>query len=72
MAQKIVVTGGSGRLGQYVIRELLDYDYDVLSLDRVTPPTEICPSRIVDLTHAEARPNIYGARQAKKSQRFRR
>jgi nucleoside-diphosphate-sugar epimerase len=42
MAGKIVVTGGSGRLGQRVIRELLDYDYDVLSLDRVAPPTEIC------------------------------
>ncbi|MGH7770172.1 MAG: NAD-dependent epimerase/dehydratase family protein [Candidatus Binatia bacterium] len=53
MAQRIVVTGGSGRLGQQVIHELLDYDYDVLSLDRVAPPTEICPSRIVDLTHAE-------------------
>jgi nucleoside-diphosphate-sugar epimerase len=53
MARKIVVTGGSGRLGQHVIHELLDYDYDVLSLDRVAPQTEICSSRIVDLTHAD-------------------
>jgi nucleoside-diphosphate-sugar epimerase len=53
MARKIVVTGGSGRLGQHVIRELLDCDYDVLSLDRVAPPTEISPSRIVDLTRAD-------------------
>jgi len=53
MARKIVVTGGSGRLGQHVIHELLDYDYDVLSFDRVAPPTEICSSRIVDLTHAD-------------------
>jgi nucleoside-diphosphate-sugar epimerase len=53
MSQKIVVTGGSGRLGGHVIRELLDHHYDVLSLDRVAPPTEICPSRIVDLTHAD-------------------
>lgn len=54
MSQKIVVTGGSGRLGQHVIHELLDYDYNnVLSLDRVAPPTKICNSRTVDLTHAD-------------------
>lgn len=58
MAQKIVVTGGSGRLGQHVIRELLDHHYDVLSLDRVEPPAKICPSSIVDLTRYE---NIFEA-----------
>jgi nucleoside-diphosphate-sugar epimerase len=58
MARKIVVTGGSGRLGQHVIRELLDHHYDVLSLDRVEPPAKICPSSIVDLTRYE---NIFEA-----------
>ncbi|HEY2989607.1 MAG TPA: NAD(P)-dependent oxidoreductase [Candidatus Binatia bacterium] len=53
MAKKIVVTGGSGRLGQHVIRELLDHGYDVLSLDRVAPPTKICPASIIDLTRYE-------------------
>ncbi len=53
MAQKIVVTGGSGRLGQHVIRELLDHHYDVLSLDRVEPPAKLCPSSIIDLTRYE-------------------
>lgn len=53
MSQKIIVTGGSGRLGRHVIRELLDHDYEVLNLDRVAPPTDLCPSRIVDLTHAD-------------------
>jgi nucleoside-diphosphate-sugar epimerase len=52
MAAKIVVTGGSGRLGQQVIRELLDHGYDVLSLDRVAPPSNLCPSWIADLTRA--------------------
>jgi nucleoside-diphosphate-sugar epimerase len=52
MAAKIVVTGGSGRLGQHVIRELLGHGYDVLSLDRVVPPINFCPSWIADLTRA--------------------
>jgi nucleoside-diphosphate-sugar epimerase len=49
MAGKIVVTGGSGRLGQHVIRELLDHGYEILSLDRVEPPAKLCPSSIADL-----------------------
>jgi nucleoside-diphosphate-sugar epimerase len=52
MAAKIVVTGGSGRLGQQVIRELLEHGYDVLSLDRVAPAINLCPSWIADLTRA--------------------
>ena len=46
---KIVVTGGSGRLGQHVIRELLDYGYEVLSLDKAAPRNPVCPSWIADL-----------------------
>ena len=62
MAQKIVVTGGSGRLGQHVIRELLDHHYDVLSLDRVEPPAKLCPSSIVDLTcYEDVRAALKGA-----------
>lgn len=53
MSQKIVVTGGSGRLGQHVIRELLDYGYEILSLDRVEPPAKLCLSSIGDLTRYE-------------------
>jgi nucleoside-diphosphate-sugar epimerase len=50
--EKIVVTGGSGRLGQHVIRELLSHDKEVLSLDRAVPQNKICPSWIADLTRA--------------------
>lgn len=49
---KIVVTGGSGRLGQHVIRELQNHRHEVLSLDRVVPQTKLCPSWIADLTRA--------------------
>ena len=47
--KKIVVTGGSGRLGQLVIHELLSHDYQVLSLDRLRPAMNLCPSWIADL-----------------------
>jgi nucleoside-diphosphate-sugar epimerase len=47
--KKVVVTGGSGRLGQLVIHELLSHDYQVLSLDRLRPAVNLCPSWIADL-----------------------
>ena len=49
--KKIVVTGGSGRLGHFVIRELLTHGYEVLSVDRVAPAVKSCPSWIADLRH---------------------
>lgn len=47
--KKVVVTGGSGRLGQLVIEELFSQDYQVLSLDRLRPAVTLCPSWIADL-----------------------
>jgi nucleoside-diphosphate-sugar epimerase len=47
--KKIVVTGGSGRLGQLVTQELLSHDYQVLCLDRVPLAVNLCPSWIADL-----------------------
>ena len=35
---KVVVTGGSGNIGRYVVRELLQYGHEVVSFDRVVPP----------------------------------
>jgi nucleoside-diphosphate-sugar epimerase len=62
--KKIVVTGGSGRLGQFVIRDLLANGYQVLSLDRVPPREKLCPSWLVDLRQAgdlfEALKDAYG------------
>ena len=62
--KKIVVTGGSGRLGQFVIRELLTHRYEVLSLDRVPPREKLCATWIADLRHPgdlfEATNGAYG------------
>src|SRR5262245_19930726 len=62
--KKVVVTGGSGRLGQFVIRDLLAQGYQVLSLDREPPREKLCTSWLVDLCHAgdlfEALRDAYG------------
>lgn len=62
--KKVVVTGGSGRLGQFVIRELLAHSYEVLSLDRVPPREKLCMAWLADLRHAgdlfEALREAYG------------
>ena len=39
---KIVVTGGSGKVGRAVLRELLEHDHEVLNVDR-TPPAASAP-----------------------------
>ncbi|MBC7365372.1 MAG: NAD(P)-dependent oxidoreductase [Undibacterium sp.] len=51
--KKIVVTGGSGKTGRAVVRELLDHGYDVLNVDVVAPaPAEKkCPLLRADLTN---------------------
>jgi nucleoside-diphosphate-sugar epimerase len=62
--KKMIVTGGSGRLGQFVIRELLAQRYEVLSLDRVPPREKLCATWITDLRNAgdlfEAANGAYG------------
>jgi len=62
--KKVVVTGGSGRLGQFVIRDLLAHGYQVLSLDKVPPREKQCPSWVADLRHSgdlfEALKDAYG------------
>jgi nucleoside-diphosphate-sugar epimerase len=35
---RIVVTGGSGKAGRAVVRDLLDHGHEVLNVDRVPPP----------------------------------
>ena len=50
--KRIVVTGGSGRLGVKVIDELVARGLDVLSVDLNRPETPKCPFLPADLTDA--------------------
>jgi nucleoside-diphosphate-sugar epimerase len=46
---RVVVTGGSGRLGQYVIRELFTHGHAISTLDVVKPRECLCPTYTIDL-----------------------
>ncbi|WP_409344416.1 NAD-dependent epimerase/dehydratase family protein [Paenibacillus sp. MBLB4367] len=46
---RVVVTGGSGKAGKWIVRELLDHGYDVLNLDNRLPDEKLCQTLIVDL-----------------------
>jgi nucleoside-diphosphate-sugar epimerase len=46
-----VVTGGSGKLGRAVVRELLEHDYEVVNLDKTRPAGQsAAPFTQIDLT----------------------
>ncbi|SIS93647.1 NAD-dependent epimerase/dehydratase family protein [Alicyclobacillus vulcanalis] len=48
---RVVVTGGSGLLGPWVIREFVEAGYDVLNVDTRQPAEEWCPTILADLTN---------------------
>jgi len=47
---KIIVTGGSGGAGRFVLKELTTHGYSCVNLDRVAPDEELCPFIEVDMT----------------------
>jgi nucleoside-diphosphate-sugar epimerase len=47
---KIVVTGGSGKAGRAVVRDLLQQGYDVLNVDVAKPAEALSPFLAADLT----------------------
>jgi nucleoside-diphosphate-sugar epimerase len=51
---KIVVTGGAGRLGQFLIEELAERGHAVLCLDTSPARGSICPTLAVDLRDTPA------------------
>ena len=47
--KNVVVTGGSGKAGRAVVRELVDHGYRVLNVDVVPPRERVCPFLKVNL-----------------------
>jgi nucleoside-diphosphate-sugar epimerase len=50
--KRVIVTGGSGKLGGFVLKELLDHGYEVLNLDLRIAEESRCRTLITDLTSA--------------------
>ena len=50
---RVVVTGGSGRLGQVVVRELFTHAHQVSAVDTVKPRECPCPTYLSDLTKVQ-------------------
>jgi nucleoside-diphosphate-sugar epimerase len=49
---RVVITGGSGRLGQFVVRELFSRGHQVSVIDTTKPRECLCPTYAVDLSKA--------------------
>ncbi|MDP5275152.1 NAD-dependent epimerase/dehydratase family protein [Chengkuizengella axinellae] len=49
--ERIIVTGGSGKAGKWVIKDLIEHGYDVVNLDWKRPKEELCQTIIVDLNN---------------------
>lgn len=49
-SRRVVVTGGSGKAGRWVVRDLRERGHDVLSVDLVSSADRSGPSLVVDLT----------------------
>ena len=47
---KVIVTGGSGKLGRAVLKDLVANGYQVLNLDQTLPRENVCPTVRIDLT----------------------
>ena len=47
---KVLVTGGSGKLGRAVLKDLVTNGYTVLNVDQAPPREAICPTVRTDLT----------------------
>jgi len=47
---RVIVTGGSGKVGRACVAELLQHDYEVFNLDQARPDKELCRFTKVDFT----------------------
>ena len=47
---RILVTGGSGKAGHWIIQHFLESGYDVINVDTRRPATPLCRTIVADLT----------------------
>ncbi|MGI6854206.1 NAD-dependent epimerase/dehydratase family protein [Mesorhizobium sp. 1B3] len=47
---RVIVTGGSGKVGRACVEDLLAHGHDVVNIDAVPPAREVCPFVQADLT----------------------
>ncbi len=50
MTKRVIVTGGSGMAGKWVVKDLVDNGYEVVNLDRVPMKDNLARTVITDLT----------------------
>lgn len=48
--QRVIVTGGSGLAGKWILKHLVEHNYEVINLDVKVPDEPICRTIITDLT----------------------
>lgn len=46
---KVVITGGSGMLGRWVVRHFVEQGYETVNVDSRRPDEALCPTLLVDL-----------------------
>lgn len=52
MTKRVIVTGGSGLAGKWVVKDLVEHGYEVLNLDRVPMAQRTARTLIADITDA--------------------
>ncbi|MFC4812159.1 NAD-dependent epimerase/dehydratase family protein [Paenibacillus sp. GCM10023250] len=55
---KVVVTGGSGMLGRWVVKHFVEQQYEVVNVDTVRPQEWLCPTILANLENLG---EVYGA-----------
>ena len=66
---KVVVTGGSGKLGRACVKDLLGHGYEVFNVDRAAPAERVCPFILADLADFGQTVDAFSACPGEKAQR---
>ncbi len=66
---KVVVTGGSGKLGRACVKDLLAHGYEIFNVDRTAPTERTCPFILADLADFGQTVDAFSACAGEKAQR---